>query len=122
MPAKLDRSRAYGEVYGPGDCRYEQDNKEFDGQGRELLKPGARRTVPTVEDTPQEESVTDTQPPLEDGAEATPEVTDDLSDMKMSELRALYTEITGKKIKVGGGMNKAKVAAMIRAERAVWPA
>lgn len=111
-PARLDRSRSFGEVYGAGDCRYEQDHKEFDGQGREILKPGAKPAPAAEKPAP----VTDTQPPLDDGAAAEPEVVDDLSSMTMSQLRAAYIEVTGgKKAKVG--LNKAKIADMIREAR-----
>ncbi len=33
----LDRDRPFGLVYGGGACRYEQDHKRFDHQGREIL-------------------------------------------------------------------------------------
>lgn len=111
--ARLDRSRSFGEVYGAGDCRYEQDHKEFDGQGRELLKPGAK-PAPAVQ-----EFKIDTANMAETVVNPQPEVVDDLTDMTMSELRAVYTAETDQKIKIGKGMNKAKAAAMIREARAL---
>ena len=39
-PATLDRSRSFGQVYGPGKVRYEQDYKGFDGAGLQIEGPG----------------------------------------------------------------------------------
>jgi len=39
---KLDRSRSFGTVYGGGSVRYEQDNRQFDHQGHQIL-PDAQR-------------------------------------------------------------------------------
>ena len=48
MP-KLDRSRPFGEVYGPSDHRYEQDGLKFDANGDAVEEPSVL-PLPPVED------------------------------------------------------------------------
>lgn len=111
---RLDRSKPFGEVIGESETRYQQDHKDYDGQGHELL--------PEVADAPKAAApapqplVTDTQPPLNDGAEVGT-AGDDLDDMSMSQLRATYIEeFEGKKCRVGP--TKVMIADMIRVKRA----
>lgn len=43
MAAKLDRTRPYGSVHGgSGDTAYEQDGKEFDASGNEIVQAQAK--------------------------------------------------------------------------------
>lgn len=49
MPSTLDKKRSYGVVYGDGACRFTQDNKEFDGLGNEIVKPGTKVEPPKKE-------------------------------------------------------------------------
>ncbi len=35
--ARLDHSRSFGKIYGGGACRYEQDRKQFDHRGIEII-------------------------------------------------------------------------------------
>ena len=35
--ARLDHSRSFGIIYGGGACRYEQDRKQFDHRGIEII-------------------------------------------------------------------------------------
>ena len=35
--ARLDHSRSFGVVYDGGACRYEQDHKQFDHRGIEII-------------------------------------------------------------------------------------
>ena len=39
-PATLDKTRSYGTVYGGAHARYQQDHKEFDHQGVEIMPNG----------------------------------------------------------------------------------
>lgn len=52
MGAKLDRSRSFGTVHGSdtGAC-YEQDHKEFNNEGEEIVKAGAKSVAP-ADDAP----------------------------------------------------------------------
>ena len=95
--ARLDRSRSHGTVYGAGQARFTQDHKEFDAQGRELIKPGAAPAP---------------QPMTTDTITV---VADDLTGVKLKDLRKIYNELTGKKIPVG--VSTAKAADMIREAR-----
>ncbi len=82
--AKLDRGRPFGTVYGLGPVRFEQDNRQFDATGTEIL--------------------IDAPPPIEKfepPTTASPTVTDGLEKMTMAQLRARYTDLTGKRAKVG---------------------
>lgn len=117
--ARLDRSRSYGEVYGSGQVRYEQDHKEFDARGHELVqaKPGKPKadikTVAGPADTVEPEPTVEPQDGQDAGiGEVQPE---DLpvDEVTMAMLRARYTEVTGgRKAKVG--WNKERIAEKIR--------
>ena len=49
MARKLDRSRPFGEITGPGVRRYEQDDTFFNVHGDEVIVEGA----PPLKATPQ---------------------------------------------------------------------
>lgn len=129
--AKLDRTRSFGEVYGPGAVRFEQDHKEFDGAGLEIVgnkstrvvaatnadEPGpvagSAETQPVGDGNPVPNTAngTENRPPGDMNIEDK-----DPQDTTMRELRERYTKITGgKKTKA---MNKAKVQQQIRDELA----
>lgn len=44
--ARLDRSRPFGEVYGPSDHRFEQDGLRFDANGDAIEGPPVLRAPP----------------------------------------------------------------------------
>ena len=53
MAAKLDRSRPFGEVYGPGNVRFIQDDKEFDVFGQEVIATESPVVEPVVAEKPK---------------------------------------------------------------------
>lgn len=52
MTTKLDRSRHFGQVYGPADHAYEQDGKLFDHEGNELVPAGQKKAAQPKSDPP----------------------------------------------------------------------
>lgn len=61
MAAKLDRTRPYGSVHGgSGDTAYEQDGKEFDAAGNEIVRAKAQ-AKPAAADVPPPDTGTPVQ-------------------------------------------------------------
>lgn len=113
--AILDRTRPFGDVYGDDNgVRYEQDHKQFDAQGKEIMppappKPDKPAAKPRKTAAKKKSTVTDELP-----AGVNPEDMP-LKQVTMAQLRARYTEVTnGKKAKVG--LSKATLVEMINDE------
>lgn len=53
MGAKLDRSRAFGEVFGASGIRFIQDGQNFDASGALIAAGEAPEPAPTAEDPQQ---------------------------------------------------------------------
>ena len=109
--ARMDMGRGYGYVTGKANYAYEQDGKYFDHRGVEVfpdeLDTGPRQAAPPAAKEPEPEEAIPAAPPEPDpepeaaAPEAAPAEAVDTSGWTMAQLRARYTELAGKKAKVG---------------------
>ena len=118
MPrAKLDRTRSFATVHGPGaPYAYVQDGKQFTGDEFEYIDPTAPKSVGAQwEDT---EEASEHFKKLALGTDTFDEATvivhysDELDELKMKALRAIYFDLTEKAVAVG--VNKEQLREMIR--------
>lgn len=59
LGTKLDRSRGYGEIFGPDAGKYEQDGRIFDASGDEIGGVAIETTAEKPEEVDADETVAD---------------------------------------------------------------
>lgn len=120
MPATLDKSRPYATLHGQPLYHYEQDGKCFTHDGRECDRDGRPINGPTTDSfglkpLPTPDDLDDDDDLIGGGDDEDAGDGDDLEAMANKELRKLYTEMTGDKLRVA--LKTDQIREIIRALR-----